>query len=160
MSRVSLVACLSALAASCAVYQTADVCEPGETEACACVGDAVGERTCLPGGRGWGDCECTCAYAWCSGECTDTSADRDNCGGCDVRCAGDEVCERGRCIEEDEGCLSGLTRCGEACVDLGSDPDRCRAMGEEGRRLMEERFDKAHQFDAFLRRFAELTGSG
>jgi hypothetical protein len=33
-------------------------------------------------------------------------------------------------------------------------------MGSEGRRLMEEKFDKVHQFDAFLDHFAEHSHRG
>ena len=42
----------------------------------------------------------------------------------------------------------------DAVVRLWQDPAACRAMGSEGRRLMEEKFDKVHQFDAFLDHFA------
>ncbi len=42
----------------------------------------------------------------------------------------------------------------DAVVRLWKDPAVCREMGSEGRRLMEEKFDKLHQFDAFLDHFA------
>jgi len=45
----------------------------------------------------------------------------------------------------------------DAVVQLWKDPAACRAMGSEGRRLMEEKFDKVHQFDAFLDHFAGQT---
>jgi glycosyltransferase involved in cell wall biosynthesis len=41
---------------------------------------------------------------------------------------------------------------------LWEDPAACREMGNEGRRLMEERFDKVHQFDAFLDHFETQVG--
>lgn len=37
---------------------------------------------------------------------------------------------------------------------LGGDADACRAMGDAGRALMVEQFDKRHQFQAFLDHFA------
>jgi len=40
---------------------------------------------------------------------------------------------------------------------IWKDPAACRRMGDEGRRLMEEKFDKIHQFDAFLDHFAMIT---
>ena len=40
---------------------------------------------------------------------------------------------------------------------LWEDPTACRAMGHRGRRLMEESFDKVHQFDAFLQHFETQT---
>ncbi len=45
----------------------------------------------------------------------------------------------------------------DAVVRLWKDPAVCREMGSEGRRLMEEKFDKLHQFDAFLDHFAGQT---
>ncbi len=45
----------------------------------------------------------------------------------------------------------------DAVVRLWEDPAACREMGSEGRRLMEEKFDKVHQFDAFLDHFEMIT---
>ncbi len=45
-----------------------------------------------------------------------------------------------------------------AIGQLGSDPDVCRSMGDAGRALMEESFDKQHQFDAFLDHFRAVLG--
>lgn len=42
----------------------------------------------------------------------------------------------------------------DAVVRLWKDPAACRAMGSAGRKLMEDQFDKVHQFDAFLDHFA------
>jgi glycosyltransferase involved in cell wall biosynthesis len=47
----------------------------------------------------------------------------------------------------------------KAIVDLWADPETCRRMGDEGRRMMEERFDKQRQFDAFLSVFGRLSGA-
>lgn len=49
------------------------------------------------------------------------------------------------------GDVHGLAR---AVERLWSDPATCREMGNEGRRLMEKKFNKAQQFDAFLDHFA------
>ncbi|MFW2381613.1 MAG: glycosyltransferase, partial [Acidimicrobiales bacterium] len=49
------------------------------------------------------------------------------------------------------GDVSGLAT---AIQQLGSDADACRAMGAAGQALMQEQFDKRHQFDAFLDHFA------
>ncbi|MHC4931934.1 MAG: glycosyltransferase family 4 protein [Planctomycetota bacterium] len=40
---------------------------------------------------------------------------------------------------------------------LWADPEACRRMGRNGRRIMEERFDKTRQFDAFLEHFAAIS---
>jgi glycosyltransferase involved in cell wall biosynthesis len=49
------------------------------------------------------------------------------------------------------GDVHGLAR---AVERLWENPTTCREMGNEGRRLMEQKFDKVHQFDAFLDHFA------
>ena len=51
------------------------------------------------------------------------------------------------------GDVEGLTR---AVTKLWRNPTECRRMGRAGRRLAETRFDKRHQFDAFLEHFASL----
>ncbi|MEA3501171.1 MAG: glycosyltransferase, partial [Actinomycetota bacterium] len=45
----------------------------------------------------------------------------------------------------------------DAVERLWVDPSACREMGTEGRKLMEEKFDKVHQFDAFLDHFEMIT---
>ncbi len=45
----------------------------------------------------------------------------------------------------------------DAVVRLWADPEGCRRMGRNGRRIMEERFDKKRQFDAFLEHFAAIS---
>ena len=47
-----------------------------------------------------------------------------------------------------------------AVVRLWADPAECRNMGLAGRRLMEEKMDKVHQFDAFLSCFKSILGAG
>ncbi len=43
-----------------------------------------------------------------------------------------------------------------AIAQLGTDPETCRTMGDAGQRLMNDEFDKQHQFDAFLDHFAQI----
>lgn len=50
------------------------------------------------------------------------------------------------------GDVHGLAR---AVERLWEDPTICREMGNEGRRLMEENFNKVHQFDTFLDHFVD-----
>ena len=45
----------------------------------------------------------------------------------------------------------------DAVERLWEDPAACREMGNEARSLMEESFDKVHQFDAFLDHFEMIT---
>ena len=47
----------------------------------------------------------------------------------------------------------------QAIVKLGSDPDARQSMGEAGRRLMQEHFDKQRQFDRFLDYFTQLAAT-
>ncbi len=53
--------------------------------------------------------------------------------------------------------LGNVEELAAAIVELGSDPETCRRMGDAGRRLMNEQFDKQLQFDAFLDHFAWVT---
>jgi hypothetical protein len=62
--------------------------------------------------------------ACCRSECVDWSNDRDNCGGCGVRCPAGVPCSDGTC-----GCPSGTTSCDQRCVDTHSDADNCGACG-------------------------------
>ncbi len=43
-----------------------------------------------------------------------------------------------------------------AIRQLATDPEACRTMGDAGQRLMNDEFDKQHQFDAFLEHFAQI----
>jgi glycosyltransferase involved in cell wall biosynthesis len=45
-----------------------------------------------------------------------------------------------------------------AIVKLCSDVDIMKKMGDNGRRMMEEKMDKQVQFEAFLQYFHEITG--
>jgi glycosyltransferase involved in cell wall biosynthesis len=63
--------------------------------------------------------------------------------------------ETGTMVEP--GDVAGLA---DAVARLWADPEACRRMGHRGRRLMEERFDKKRQFDAFLEYFAAISTPG
>ena len=60
--------------------------------------------------------------------------------------------ETGTMVEP--GDVAGLA---DAVARLWADPEACRRMGQSGRRIMEERFDKKRQFDAFLEHFAAIS---
>jgi hypothetical protein len=61
---------------------------------------------CAPGSTG--------AQACCNGQCTDTGADRLNCGACRVSCNPGQVCVGGRC-----GCAPDQVTCGAGCCAAG-----------------------------------------
>ena len=63
--------------------------------------------------------------------------------------------ETGTMVEP--GDVSGLA---DAVARLWADPEACRRMGRNGRRIMEQRFDKKRQFDAFLEHFAAISTRG
>ena len=63
--------------------------------------------------------------------------------------------ETGTMVEP--GDVAGLA---DAVVRLWADPEACRRMGRNGRRIMEEHFDKQRQFDAFLEHFATISARG
>ncbi|WP_437486264.1 MXAN_6577-like cysteine-rich protein [Sorangium sp. So ce1014] len=90
---------------------------------------------------------CDDGLALCGGACTDTQADRDNCGDCDSVCASGQRCEAGECVGEDKGaggsgddlgssgtggalCAPGLALCSEGCVDLDIHPHHCGGCGQ------------------------------
>ncbi|MGB5660198.1 MAG: glycosyltransferase [Thermoanaerobaculia bacterium] len=63
--------------------------------------------------------------------------------------------ETGTMVEP--GDVAGLANAG---ARLWADPEACRRMGRNGRRIMEQRFDKKRQFDAFLEHFAAISTRG
>ncbi len=63
--------------------------------------------------------------------------------------------ETGTMVEP--GDVAGLA---DAVARLWADPEACRRMGRKGRCIMEERFDKKRQFDAFLEHFAAISTRG
>jgi hypothetical protein len=64
---------------------------------------------------------CPGSQTRCSGECTDTNSDAQNCGDCGNVCNGD--CISGVC------CQPGQTTCGGVCTDTRSDSLNCGACG-------------------------------
>ena len=54
----------------------------------------------------------------CGSECVDTSSDTDHCGRCDHRCAAEQVCEDGSCVDPDGPGAAGSTGTGGG--DTGS----------------------------------------
>lgn len=60
-----------------------------------------------------------CEGEVCFGDCTDTSSDEDNCGGCNVACADNESCVDGACaLQVNEQCNPFLDQCvpGACCI--------------------------------------------
>ena len=62
----------------------------------------------------------------CGGECVDTSASHEHCGGCDEACEPAQVCMDGSCITE---CPAGMEECSGGCVDTETDPRNCGSCG-------------------------------
>ena len=98
-----------------------------------------GARTCEPCSIAKGEASCqggACAVAACEqnrADCnkspsdgceTTLSTDKNNCGGCGIACADDEVCGPSGCATS---CPSNLKKCGQACVDTQTDAQHCGA---------------------------------
>jgi hypothetical protein len=100
-------------------------------------GDATNTGSMTTGG---------CPGAEC--DCADLEADPQNCGACGVECEQGQACGQGNCTnacEETEQCAEftqlcvdgaclckpGLSRCGDACVDLQSNPAHCGECGAD-----------------------------
>ncbi len=87
------------------------------------------------------DDDCPSGEVECNDDCVDITSDFDHCGGCDDGCEGDEICDGGLCVCEDECCsdddCDGSRECsGGSCVcndDCCSD-DECTgtAVCEDG----------------------------
>ncbi|MEM1415707.1 MAG: hypothetical protein AAGH15_12445 [Myxococcota bacterium] len=58
----------------------------------------------------------------CDEVCVDTAIDAENCGGCGVACATEQVCAEGTCADV---CMAPLSFCEGTCVDLLSDAQNC-----------------------------------
>ncbi|RMG95783.1 MAG: hypothetical protein D6705_12825 [Deltaproteobacteria bacterium] len=70
-----------------------------------------------------GTCTCREGFVRCGGECVDPRTDGEHCGGCNVSCDGDRVCNDGSCVAG--GCPTPLEECEGGCVDLQDDPLHC-----------------------------------
>ena len=49
---------------------------------------------------------CSGTQEYCGDRCTDVSYDRDNCGGCGIRCSASETCYAGECVTGSTTCSS------------------------------------------------------
>lgn len=83
-------------------------------------------ETACAGGAGCVDGKCQCAPGeqLCGSECSNLNSAK-HCGSCDKVCATGEICAVNSCISATQGCPQGLTRCGDACVDLQSTAGSC-----------------------------------
>lgn len=70
--------------------------------------------------------DCEKGETACGRACFALGEDPFHCGGCDVECAGDEVCFGGTCRA---GCPPGTDPCDRTCRALESDPANCGACG-------------------------------
>jgi hypothetical protein len=104
------------------------VCAPGET----CQQGACAATTTNAPALG-----CDAGLTDCGGSCVDLTSDNNNCGACGNACGEGMYCNSfGECDPSGGGgtittpvCAEGLTYCGGACVDLGSDPNNCGGCG-------------------------------
>jgi len=92
---------------------TAAACAGGQTSNPGTGGSGTGT-----GGTG---IMCTAPQQPCSGQCTDTSSDSNNCGSCGIPCGAGRTCQSAECK-----CPSGTLDCG-ACVP--SDATNCGSCG-------------------------------
>ncbi len=80
------------------------------------------------------DAPCSFALTLCDTQCTDTSNDPLNCGGCGTKCDNDLICIDGQCVIDCEsvagGSLGDPYLCDDECVDLDTAEDHCGACGE------------------------------
>lgn len=82
--------------------------------------------TACTGGAGCVDGKCACATGeqLCGAECSNLNSPK-HCGSCDKTCAAGEICAVTSCIPSTQACPAGLTRCGDACVDLQTTAGSC-----------------------------------
>ncbi len=68
---------------------------------------------------------CAAPTTLCGDSCTDTAADRANCGTCGKSCPLDRECSNGVCT-----CTSGRSDCGGICTDLKLNSQNCGTCGK------------------------------
>jgi hypothetical protein len=73
-----------------------------------------------------GKCACGPGEQLCGSECSNLNAPK-HCGSCDKACQTGEICAVTSCIPSTQACPAGLTRCGDACVDLQTTASSCGA---------------------------------
>jgi hypothetical protein len=85
-------------------------------------------ETACSGGASCIDGKCACATGeqLCGTECSNLNSPK-HCGSCDKTCAAGEICAVTSCIPSTQACPAGLTRCGDACVDLQTTAGSCGA---------------------------------
>ena len=70
---------------------------------------------------------CPSPQVTCGGECVDTFRDEENCGGCGIKCARAEECDRGSC---ELVCPDVQLACGDICVTPAYNPLHCGRCGK------------------------------
>ena len=102
--------------------------------ACSSSGSVGGGKKDMAGGGGVlcpahpENCSGTC----CGATCTDTTIDKNNCGGCNAQCTAGTVCMGGHCgcLPSGAPCSGAQTCCPNAgCADLTTDIRNCGACG-------------------------------
>ncbi len=83
-------------------------------------------ETACQGGAACADgaCKCRVGEQMCGTECSNLNSPT-HCGSCNKACATGEICAVNTCIPSTQACPSGLTRCGDACVDLQTTAGSC-----------------------------------
>jgi hypothetical protein len=88
-----------------------------------CMTKCSGGAACIDG-----KCGCSPGEQLCGSECSNLNSPQ-HCGSCDKVCATGEICAVTSCIPSTQACPAGLTRCGDACVDLQTTASSCGACG-------------------------------
>jgi hypothetical protein len=85
-------------------------------------------ETACTGGTGCidGSCKCGVGEQLCGSECSNLNSPQ-HCGSCEKKCAVGEICAVNTCIPSSQPCPTGLTRCGDACVNLQTTASACGA---------------------------------
>jgi hypothetical protein len=84
-----------------------------------CETACAGGQACVDGA-----CQCPLGEQPCGAECSSLNTPQ-HCGACGRACAVGEICAVDTCIPSTQPCPSGLTRCGDACVDVLTTRSAC-----------------------------------